>query len=129
MGCTARSSVALVASAALMAAWGCGESRQGDRGTTPKAEATVTGKVTINGKPAQKGHITFEPLDANGLPTGSKAAEVGKDGTYTITTQTGSNDITAASTGDPAADASYNKTNFDVQPGSNTLNLDLPIKP
>jgi hypothetical protein len=129
MGCTSRSRAALVTSAAMIAAWGCGGAREADQGAAPKAEATVTGKVTIKGRPAEKGRITFEPLGANGMPAGSNVAQVGKDGTYTVTTKTGPNDVTASATGDPAADSSYNKTSFEVQPGTNTLNLDLPIKP
>jgi hypothetical protein len=131
MGITSRGRAALVASAALTAAWGCGETREGNAGAASRADATVTGRVTIKGKPAAKGRITFEPVGVNGgLPIGSNVAQVGKDGAYTVTTKTGSNDVTVSSTGDPAADSGYNKTSFEVQPGSsNTLNLDLPIKP
>jgi hypothetical protein len=129
MGCTSRSPAALVASAALMVAWGCGGTREAEKGAASKADATVTGKVLIKGRPAAKGRITFEPLDANGLPAASNVAQVGPDGTYTVTTKTGPNDVTVSSTGDPAADSGYNKTNFDVQSGSNTRDLDLPIKP
>jgi hypothetical protein len=131
MGCTSRSRAAWVASAALMAAWGCGKTPEANSGAASKADATVTGKVTIKGKPAGKGRINFEPVAVNGgLPIGSNVAEIGKDGAYTVTTKTGSNDVTVSATGDPAVDSSYNRTSFEVQSGSNnTLNLDLPIKP
>ena len=126
---TNRSLAASIASAALMAAWGCGESGDGGK-AAPRADATVAGKIMIKGKPAAKGRINFEPVDApGGLPVASNVAQVGKDGTYSVTTRTGSNDVTVSGTGDPKTDASYNKTSFEVQPGSNTLNLDLPIKP
>src|SRR5262245_51604955 len=115
------------ASAALMTAVGCGGGQTTGERTAPKTEATVTGMITIKGKAATKGRVTIEPLGPNGIPTGSKVADVGKDGTYTVTTTPGSNDVTVSSTGDAAADSGYNKTNIDVKPGSNTLNLDLPL--
>jgi hypothetical protein len=113
-----------------MAAWGCGGTREADPASAPKTDANVSGRVTIKGRPADKGRITFEPLAVSGgLPVGSNVAQVGKDGAYTITTKTGSNDVTVSGIGDPAAGSGYNKTSFEVQPGSNTLNIDLPIKP
>src|SRR5262245_26881453 len=118
---------ALFASAALITTAGCGAEQRTGEGAAAKTEATVTGKITIKGKPASKGRVTIEPLGANGIPTGSKVAEVGKDGTYTVTTTPGQNDVTVSSTGDAAADSGYNKTSIDAKPGSNTLDLDLPL--
>ncbi len=130
MGWTRRSLGALVTSAAMMVAGGCGgEGAGGGGGSASKSEATVTGKVTIKGKAATKGNLTFEPLGANGIPTGSKVTQVGKDGTYTVTTTTGSNDVTISGTGNAVADSSYNKTTLDVTPGANTKDFDLPLPP
>jgi hypothetical protein len=120
----------LVASAALIVPWGCGgEAPKPATDNSPKSEATVTGTVTINGKPASKGRLNFEPLGSDGMPTGSQVTQVSKDGTYNVTTKTGDNDVTISSTGNAAIDSGYNKTKFTVKPGTNSLNIELPLKP
>jgi hypothetical protein len=113
-------SVALAA-----AAWGCGS---GDPGALPSTtEAKVSGKVTVNGKPATKGKVTFELSDANPLAGAARIAEIQKDGSYEVTTLAGRNSVVVAGTGDPAADGSYNTTSVDVKSGGNTLDLRLPF--
>lgn len=120
---------ALFASAALMTAGGCGEkpTTVDETASNSKAEATITGKVSIKGKAASRGRVTIEPLGTNGIPTGSNVAQVDKDGTYTVTTTAGSNDISVSSTGDATIDSGYNKMTTEVKPGPNTLDLDLPL--
>ena len=131
MGRSTRCLWTLAASTTLWAVGGCGgaEKAGGGAAAAPKVEATVSGTVTVKGKAASKGRLTFEPLGANGIPTGSHVAQVSKDGAYTVTTATGSNDVTISGTGDAAVDSSYNKMTFEVKPGSNALNVDLPLKP
>jgi hypothetical protein len=55
-------------------------------------EATVTGTVLVKGKPATGGEIRFDPANVDRL-VGPRTAPIGKDGTYTITTLTGGNQI------------------------------------
>jgi len=119
---------ALAAWAAFLAAPGCGGEKPANEAAAEQSGATVSGKVTIKGHAASKARVTFEPLDSRGMPITSHVAELGKDGTYKVTTSTGKNDITVSSTGDAAIDSSYNKTTIDAKPGPNTLDLDLPLK-
>lgn len=131
MACARRNVCSLVASAALIALSGCGgnEAPKPAADNSPKSDATVNGTVTINGKAASRGRLTFEPLGPNGIPVSAQVTQVGKDGNYTITTKTGDNDVTISNTGDAALDSGYNKTSIAVKPGTNTLNIDLPLKP
>ena len=115
--------------AATLGIWGCG----GGGGEKPavgpgssNGAATVSGKISLNGKAVSKGSVTFEPLGTNGIPTGSNVAKVDKDGAYSVTTVSGSHDVTISGTG-TTADASYNKTTIDVKPGSNTKDFNLPL--
>jgi hypothetical protein len=118
----------LIVSATLLGALGCGEEAAKPAvDDKQKSEATVTGSVTIKGKPASKGRVTFEPLGADGMPTDSQSAGI-KDGAFTIKTKPGNNDVTVSSTGDAAIDSGYNKTSVAVQPGENKVTLELPFK-
>jgi hypothetical protein len=55
-----------------------------------KTEATVTGHVSVKGKPAKGGEIIFDPSNVD-RPVGPRSAPIGADGSYTITTFTGGN--------------------------------------
>jgi hypothetical protein len=119
---------AQAAVAVLLAAWGCG----GDATPvveTAKAYAKVSGKVTVKGRPAKKGKVTFDLTNASPLAGSSRTADVTGDGTYAAEAPVGKNSVAVGGTGDPEADGSYNATTFEVKEGKNTLDLDLPIKP
>jgi hypothetical protein len=118
-----------LAAVVLAAVCGCGgEEKAGQSTGGAKQEATVTGQVTIKGKPATKAKVTFAPLDSRGMPAGSNVAEV-KDGSYSVTTQSGDNDVTITGTGNAEVDATYNKKTVQLKPGANTENFELPLKP
>jgi hypothetical protein len=101
---------------------GCDDRPSVDSSTT---EATVTGTVLIKGKPATGGEIQFNPANVDRL-VGSRTATIGPDGTYTITTYTGGNQI-----GFAGRLASENpglfrfKEYFEVQRGENKKDFDL----
>ena len=68
---------------------GCDGRPSVDSSTT---EATVSGIVLVKGKPATGGEILFNPANVDRL-VGPRSAPIGKDGSYTITTYTGGNQI------------------------------------
>ncbi len=46
----------------------------------------VTGKVTIDGKPADKATVVFHPVGKSGVDAPKSRGQVGADGTFTLTT-------------------------------------------
>jgi hypothetical protein len=78
-------------SAALMAAsFGCSDTPPV---SSTSSEATVTGKVTIRGKPMKGGEITFNPANIKRPDAATRKAPVKPDGTYEITTLQGQNSV------------------------------------
>jgi hypothetical protein len=59
---------------------------------TSKNEATVSGIVMVRGKPAAGGTILFNASNSERIVP-HKTAPIGADGTYTITTYTGGNQV------------------------------------
>jgi hypothetical protein len=75
----------------LIATPGCGDGKPSV--DTSLNEATVTGVVSVKGKPATGGKINFNPSNSGRIvPT--RSADIGPDGSYTITTYTGDNQVT-----------------------------------
>jgi hypothetical protein len=69
---------------------GCGDGKP-SMDTSP-TEATVSGVVSVKGVPATGGAILFNPSNAGRIvPT--RSAPIGPDGTYTIKTLTGTNQV------------------------------------
>jgi hypothetical protein len=87
-----RIGIASVAASALMVAgWGCGGGRPAvDTSTT---EATVSGVVTIKGKPAAGGTISFDPSNVERKFEAVRSAPIGEDGAYSVTTLVGQNQV------------------------------------
>ncbi len=116
-----------LASTVLVAAWGCGEGRPSVDTTT--AEAKVSGKVTVRGKPMDGGEITFDPSNVERKDAPLRKAPIGKDGTYTVTTLEGHN---AARISGPMLkkdpQLGYGIHTIDVKPGDNTFDIELPPK-
>jgi hypothetical protein len=106
---------------------GCGSNAPSISSSVSNIDAKVSGKITVKGKPAEKGKVTIEPVNASPLAGLSREADIQKDGSYEVTTKVGKNSVIVGGTGNPAADGSYNSTTFDVKEGTNTLNLDLPL--
>jgi hypothetical protein len=60
---------------------------------TSHNEATVSGVVSVKGKPATGGKVNFNPSNS-GRIVGINSADIGSDGTYTVKTYTGGNQVT-----------------------------------
>jgi hypothetical protein len=86
-----RLGVALFGLSCLAVVAGCGDGKPSV--DTSLTEATVTGVVSVKGKPATGGKINFNPANA-GRIVGINSADIGKDGSYTAKTLTGDNQVT-----------------------------------
>ena len=81
----------LMTAAALWGAGGCGGGPPSV--DTSNTEATVTGVVKIAGAPATEGEISFNPANIQRKDAATRTAPIGKDGTYTVKTLTGINEV------------------------------------
>jgi hypothetical protein len=117
---------ALAVASALVIAWGC-SNEAAPVVETAKSYAKVSGKVTIKGQPAKAGKVTFDLANAHPLAGSARTADVRGDGAYELEAPVGKNSVIVAGTGDPSVDGSYNSTTRAVKPGSNTIDLDLPL--
>ncbi len=92
-----------------------------------KTEATVKGTVKIGGVPATEGDITFDPANYQRKDAAARTAKIEKDGTYTITTLTGSNMVKlgGAAVKKNRALQSLNRT-YEVKAGENTFDFEAP---
>jgi hypothetical protein len=92
---------------------------------TSKTEAKVSGTVRVRGQLAEGGTIIFNPSNSERIvPTFS--ATINKDGTYSVTTYTGGNQVLFD--GDVALknrEIGLLREYVEVQRGENTANFDL----
>jgi hypothetical protein len=117
--------IGLIGAWTLLAGWGCGGG-SAPAVSSSMTEATVSGTVTIKGKPATKGEVSFDPANVS-RNVGARTAPIGADGSYTVTTLLGGNVVRVATpetARDPALQ--FNETTFDVQSGTNKLDIVLP---
>jgi hypothetical protein len=120
-----RLAIGLFAGTLLAAAWGCDSKPTAN--TTAAAssheEATVTGSVTIKGKKATGGTVTFEPTNEN-VP--SRSATIEKDGTFSIKSLVGPNEVVVTAPGLSLRASEALKVTIEVAPGPNTHDIVLP---
>jgi hypothetical protein len=107
----------------LVATWGCGDQPSVTSSTT---EATVKGTVIIKGKPATKGKVVFDPANYRRKDVQARSAPINKDGTYSVTTLVGGNNVRVEGPEAEKAGATYSSIDFDVKSGENTLDIKLP---
>ena len=122
-----RPMMGLMAALTLWAGGGCGEGKPAV--DTSHTEATVKGVVKINGEPATEGEISFDPANYLRKNEVARLAPIGKDGTYTIKTLTGENQIKlkgmlARKT--PALQ--YEARMLDVKSGENTFDFEVTVE-
>jgi hypothetical protein len=79
-----------LASTPLLLALGCDDGKPSV--DTSKREATVSGIVSVRGKPATGGNILFNASNSDRIVP-HKTAPIGPDGSYKITTYTGGNRV------------------------------------
>ncbi|MHC5540881.1 hypothetical protein ACYOEI_21880 [Singulisphaera rosea] len=110
---------------ALVAATGC----EGGMPSVSSSfdQATVHGTVTVKGKRVSSGKVVFDPSNVYRKQTTSASAEIGKDGTYTISTLVGENRINVVS---PETTKErrlqFLSLDYEVQGGDNTFDIELP---
>ena len=113
------------ASTLFVASWGCDDGKPAVDTTT--AEASVSGVVKVRGTPMAGGEITFDASNSQRPNEAPRKAPIGKDGKYSITTLQGRNTARISS---PMVkkepQLAYGIHTFDVQPGENTWDIDLP---
>jgi hypothetical protein len=96
---------------------------------TSHTEATVKGVVKINGVPATEGDISFDPSNYQRKDVGARSAPIGPDGTYTIKTLTGENQVRiggSLATKKPIAARTVHTV--DVKDGENTFDFEASEK-
>jgi hypothetical protein len=108
-----------------LAAGGCGSGAP--YAESSQTEATVSGRVTAQGKPVTKGQVIFDPANVNRKTVPARTAEIRKDGTYEVTTLIGANRVTVAIPGRLAkAGFPYVQQIYEVQSGSHTFDIAIP---
>ena len=123
MSASQRVGAGLIVGALLAAGWGCGVKPSV---TTTDDEATVTGSVTIKGKKATAGSVSFNPSNYK-RQVAARTASIAKDGTYSIKTLVGENQIKVSSPGlGRSRELSDVDLYFDVKAGPNTYDIVLP---
>lgn len=113
-----------LAAALLATGGGCGDSPATSNSST---EATVTGTVTVKGKTATKGRITFDPSNIERKMEPARTTEIAKDGTYTIKTLVGENAVRVSTPEiDKDRQSGTQQQTFDVKPGENKFDVTVP---
>jgi len=109
-----------------LTAGGCGSGAP--YAESSKTEATVTGRVTSQGKPVTKGQVIFDPANINRPTETARMAEIGKDGTYEVTTLIGENRVTVAIPARPKKKVGtpHVQKVCNVQSGSNSFDIEAP---
>jgi hypothetical protein len=89
-------------------------------------EGTVKGVVSIDGKPLTGGKVVFNPANAQRKFVPVHEAEIGKDGSYSVTTLVGTNTISVqAIDTKKMPDLAYQSSSFDVARGENHFDVSL----
>ena len=115
--------VGLASTALLVVAWGCG----GPEVSTSSAEGTVTGKVTVDGKPAAKGRITYDPSNVERKFVPPNSADIAEDGSYSVKTLVGKNRVSFS--GNTLGKYEFTELEYDVKGGENTNDIAFPVAP
>ncbi len=88
-----RRAIAGLSTAALLTLSGCDGSSSAPSVDGSMTEATVKGVVRVDGTPATEGEIIFNAANPKRASVALRSAPIGKDGSYTVTTLTGSNEV------------------------------------
>src|SRR4051794_21010670 len=114
----------LVAGLVVVACWGCGSGAPSV--SSSSEEADVKGTVTIKGKPATGGEITFDPSNINRRDVKLNITKIGSNGTYALKTLVGENAVRVSGAQvDKDPSLATNQVNVVVKSGENTMPIDV----
>jgi hypothetical protein len=115
---------AVACAAAVVSCGGCG----GDSSaSSSKAPATVHGTVKIKGKLARSGEIEFNPANVNRRDAAPASAKINKDGSYSLITLAGGNNITVTAPEIKKNPSLERPMPFvDVKAGDNAIDIEIP---
>jgi len=117
----------LITAATLWILGGCGGGAPAV--DTSNTEATVKGVVRVGGTPATEGEIVFDPRNYKRKDASARSAPIGKDGTYTIQTLTGENQVKlGGSLARKNPILQRVQHSLDVHPGDNTFDFEVKQK-
>jgi hypothetical protein len=112
------------AAALALACGGCGEKPSVDSST---AQAKVTGKVTIKGKPMTAGSVRLDPTNYARPDIPPQSGEIKKDGTYEVSAYVGKNTVRVNGPAiDKFPELGYANQTVDVSSSGTTFNIELP---
>jgi hypothetical protein len=120
----------LVALSLIAVACGCDGAGSAPTADSSTTESAVSGTVTVNGKLASEGKVTFDPANIQRKMAKATTVDIGKDGTYKLTTLVGDNRVivdTPEIRKDSAALAN-GETSHKVAAGGETFNIEFPAK-
>lgn len=106
---------------------GCGEGRPDVESSTE--EAKVTGKVVIQGKAATGGKIIFDPSNVERKMARVTTADIGPDGTYSVSTLIGDNVVRVEGREAEKAGVQLDLVPVDIKRGENQVDVTLPVNP
>lgn len=118
-----RAWVSTAAASFVFALCGCGGGGSAPSVTSSTEEATVHGKVSIEGKPASSGKVSFDASNINRKSAPIVSADIGKDGTYTIKTMVGPNRVSVEAP--QTAGQVFAEQSLDVKGGDNSFDPDF----
>lgn len=126
---TRRRMLGLSAAVGLAAAWGCGDGAPSVE--TSETEAQVKGSVKLDGKLVTKGEVIFDPSNYKRKGAASRTAPIAADGSYSITTLIGSNQIfvNLQAGKKKAGPSDFAPMIFEVKTGDNLYEIELSTKP
>jgi hypothetical protein len=98
-----------------------------DGASSSTSEGTVSGVVTLLGKPVSSGQIQFDAANINRKDAPQRYADIGKDGRYSIKALVGSNRVTPVlpSVG-RGGDLRRAVKSIEVSSGENSCDIDIP---
>jgi hypothetical protein len=120
-----RPAAGLMTAAALWISGGCGGDSPPSVDTS-KTEATVKGVVKVAGAPATEGEVVFNPANSSRKDVAPRSAPIGKDGTYSIKTLTGGNEVRlggAVAKKNPLLERQSRQV--EVKPGESSVDLEF----
>ncbi len=108
---------------------GCGGNPSASSVSGSTEEVTLKGTVRVRGKAVNNGRVTFRTSNINRPNAPMKDVEIGKDGSYAVTTLVGQNFVEVSckeTLGPKNRDLIENEQMIVIQSGQSTLDIDIP---